>query len=79
MPSSLSRGWSVASRWCAPGPNVHTMLRADLTDTAMARQLGTSTRTLQRRISKLMDAAGVEIRFQLGWRATELGWLGGTE
>lgn len=52
-----------------------TMLRAGFTDETMARHLGTSTRTVQRRIRQLMNVAGVATRFQLGWRAGDLGWL----
>jgi hypothetical protein len=53
------------------------MLRAGFTDLAIARQLGTSTRTVQRRIRVLMEAAAVDTRFQLGARATALGWIDG--
>lgn len=59
----------------AEGSRVLAMLRAGFTDAAMARYLGTSTRTVQRRIRDMMDAAGAATRFQLGWRATELGWI----
>jgi transcriptional regulator TrmB len=51
------------------------MLRVGFTDATMARHLGTSSRTVQRRISELMQVAGVSTRFQLGWRATTLGWI----
>lgn len=54
---------------------VLAMLRTGFTDATIARQLGTSTRTVQRRIRELMTAAGVETRFQLGCRASELGWI----
>ncbi|TCN32838.1 Homeodomain-like domain-containing protein [Kribbella orskensis] len=42
------------------------LLRAGFTDVTIARQLGVSTRTVQRRIRLLMEAAGAENRFQLG-------------
>ncbi len=51
------------------------MLRVGFTDATMARHLGTSSRTVQRRISELMQVAGVSTRFQLGWRATTLHWI----
>jgi sugar-specific transcriptional regulator TrmB/DNA-binding CsgD family transcriptional regulator len=51
-----------------------TLLLAGLTDQAVAGALGTSVRTVQRRIRFLMTAAGVETRMQLGWAASRLGW-----
>ncbi|MFD7311649.1 hypothetical protein [Promicromonospora sp. NPDC059942] len=41
----------------------------------MAKQLGTSLRTVQRRVRALMDLAGVETRVQLGWHAATRGWV----
>ncbi|MGW3661019.1 helix-turn-helix domain-containing protein [Streptomyces sp. NPDC005151] len=46
-----------------------------LTDQAIATQLRTSLRTVQRRIRYLMDAAKVHNRMQLGFQAARLGWL----
>lgn len=54
-----------------------SLLRAGLTDEAIARQTGTSSRTVSRRIRRLMDLTGTESRFQLGVRAVERGWLDG--
>ncbi|MFB7217912.1 helix-turn-helix domain-containing protein [Streptomyces sp. NPDC056227] len=48
---------------------------AGLTDQAIATQLHTSLRTLQRRIRNLMDTTRVENRMQLGFHAARLGWL----
>jgi predicted transcriptional regulator len=42
------------------------LLDAGLTDEAIARHLGVSYRTVQRRISELMDIYGAQTRFQLG-------------
>lgn len=42
------------------------LLDAGLTDEAIARHLGVSYRTVQRRISELMDMLGTTTRFQLG-------------
>ncbi|TCO45297.1 helix-turn-helix transcriptional regulator [Actinocrispum wychmicini] len=47
------------------GPIV-TLLAAGLTDNAIARQLGVSPRTVQRRVSELMDRLGAQNRFQAG-------------
>ncbi|GAA3369839.1 LuxR family transcriptional regulator [Streptomyces sannanensis] len=46
-----------------------------LTDQAIATQLRTSLRTVQRRIRHLMDVAKVHNRMQLGFQAARLGWL----
>lgn len=52
-----------------------SLLLAGLTDDALAKQLGLSLRTVQRRVRALMVLAGVDTRIQLGWRAAHLGWL----
>lgn len=54
---------------------VLSLLLAGLTDQAVANQLRISRRTVQRRISHLMDVARVETRMQLGWKAARLGWV----
>jgi len=51
------------------------LLLAGLTDQAVAKQLGTSLRTVQRRVRALLDLAGVETRMQLGWHAANNGWV----
>ncbi|WP_426512949.1 transcriptional regulator TrmB [Dactylosporangium sp. McL0621] len=53
---------------------VLTLLLAGLTDQAIAGQLDTSLRTVQRRIHALMQRAGAETRIQLGWHAARKGW-----
>ncbi|WP_327011283.1 transcriptional regulator TrmB [Dactylosporangium sp. NBC_01737] len=50
------------------------LLLAGLTDQAIAGQLDTSLRTVQRRIHALMQRAGAETRIQLGWHAARNGW-----
>jgi DNA-binding NarL/FixJ family response regulator len=42
------------------------LLIAGLTDTASARHLGVSLRTVQRRVAALLDELGVQTRFQAG-------------
>jgi DNA-binding CsgD family transcriptional regulator/DNA-binding Lrp family transcriptional regulator len=54
---------------------VLTMLGAGLTDQAIARQLGVSTRTARRRITAVMDLVHASTRFQAGMAATHRGWL----
>lgn len=51
-----------------------TLLLAGLTDQAIAGQLDTSLRTVQRRIHALMLRAGADTRIQLGWHAARNGW-----
>ena len=50
------------------------LLLAGMTDQAVAGQLGTSRRTVQRRIRQLMVKAGAETRIELGWYAARKGW-----
>lgn len=46
-----------------------TLLLSGFTDEAIARQLGTSHRTVQRRVAALMADLGAQTRFQVGVRA----------
>lgn len=51
------------------------LLAMGLKDDAIARQLGLSTRTMRRRIKRLMDELGVRNRFQAGSQAARRGWI----
>ncbi|MBO1329976.1 helix-turn-helix transcriptional regulator [Streptomyces sp. VRA16 Mangrove soil] len=51
------------------------LMLSGLTDAATAHQLGTSPRTVQRRLRALMDATGVSSRVQLGWYAMRNNWV----
>jgi DNA-binding NarL/FixJ family response regulator len=53
---------------------VFSLLLVGLNDKAIAYHLGTSLRTVQRRVRHLMDRAGARTRTQLGWKAARLGW-----
>lgn len=53
---------------------IFALLLAGLTDRAAANQLGTSLRTVQRRVKFLMNAVGAETRLQLGFHAARNGW-----
>ncbi|MEU1311260.1 helix-turn-helix transcriptional regulator [Streptomyces cinnamoneus] len=53
---------------------VLALLLAGLTDASVAKQLGLGLRTVQRRVKRLMELAGVTTRLQLGWHAAERGW-----
>ncbi|MGW1075177.1 LuxR family transcriptional regulator [Streptomyces sp. NPDC002537] len=66
----------------AEGPDavdleVLSLLLIGLTDTSVARQLGLGLRTVQRRVKRLMELAGVTTRLQLGRHAAERGWTDG--
>lgn len=51
------------------------LLAAGLTDESIARSLGWSARTTQRRLQTLMRELGATTRFQAGMTARERGWL----
>lgn len=52
-----------------------SLLGAGLTDASIARELGVSERTVNRRIIALQDALAARSRFQLGVQAARRGWL----
>ncbi|MEV6838272.1 helix-turn-helix domain-containing protein [Streptomyces sp. NPDC051133] len=54
---------------------VLSLLLAGLTDASVAKQLDLGLRTVQRRVKRLMELAGVSTRLQLGWHARERGWV----
>ncbi|MEV4561148.1 helix-turn-helix domain-containing protein [Kitasatospora sp. NPDC049285] len=63
-----------------PGPDsdhlkLLGLLAAGLTDESIARSLGWSARTTQRRLQGLMRELGATTRFQAGMAARERGWL----
>jgi sugar-specific transcriptional regulator TrmB/DNA-binding CsgD family transcriptional regulator len=51
------------------------LLLAGLTDQAAGKQLGLSLRTVQRRVSHLMEVCAVGTRIQLGRQAERRGWV----
>lgn len=51
------------------------LLAAGLTDNAIARQLGLSTRTMRRRTRRLFDQLEATNRFQAGIQAARRGWI----
>ncbi len=54
--------------------HILALLLSGMTDQAVASQLDTSRRTVQRRISNLMVKAGAGTRIELGWYAARNGW-----
>jgi DNA-binding CsgD family transcriptional regulator len=84
--SLWERALPLALRWAEPpasdGPTrdearLLTLLTTGLPDVVIARQLGLSYRTFQRRLRDLMARLGAETRFQAGMRAALLGWVAG--
>ncbi|GAA3959128.1 LuxR family transcriptional regulator [Streptomyces marokkonensis] len=55
-----------------------SLLLAGLTDASVAKQLDLGLRTVQRRVKRLMELAGVTTRLQLGWHAYERDWVART-
>ncbi|MER7682838.1 MULTISPECIES: helix-turn-helix domain-containing protein [unclassified Streptomyces] len=51
------------------------MMQAGYKDQAIARQLGTSARTVTRRIATIASGLGLETRFQVGAEAAKRGWI----
>lgn len=51
------------------------LLAGGATDETIARQLGLSTRTVERRVRALLDRLGAETRFQAGVQAARRNWL----
>ncbi|GGX52068.1 helix-turn-helix transcriptional regulator [Streptomyces fructofermentans] len=58
-----------------PDLEILSLLLAGLTDASVAKQLDLGLRTVQRRVKRLMELAGVTTRLQLGWHAYERGWV----
>ena len=52
-----------------------SLLATGMTDERIARHLGTSDRTIRRRIAAALEALGAETRFQAGLRAVQAGWI----
>jgi DNA-binding NarL/FixJ family response regulator len=78
--------WATANPLGLPNPQdaqglgpeereILRMLANGETDEHIARRLGVSTRTVGRKASDLMRRLGTRSRFQMGVRASELGWL----
>ncbi|MFF3439986.1 helix-turn-helix domain-containing protein [Streptosporangium sp. NPDC002721] len=52
-----------------------SLLVAGVPDKSIATQLGVSHRTVQRRVSNIMELAGAQTRMQLAWRVATEHWL----
>ncbi|MEU3165163.1 helix-turn-helix domain-containing protein [Streptosporangium sp. NPDC006930] len=63
---------------CPLGPDdlyLVSLLVGGASDTSIATQLGVSQRTVQRRVSNILDVTGARTRTQLAWRAATEHWL----
>ncbi|MGH3448137.1 MAG: hypothetical protein ACRDP4_11015, partial [Nocardioidaceae bacterium] len=60
---------SAAAAAAEPELDVVALLASGMQDEAVARQLGVSARTLQRRLRTLFEQLGGSTRFQAGFRA----------
>jgi len=52
-----------------------SLVVAGMPDKSIVTQLGVSRRTVQRRIDRLMDRAGVDTRTALAYQAARRGWV----
>lgn len=59
----------------AADPELVALLVSGFKDDAAARQLGLSTRTMRRRMRRLMDELSADNRFQAGVQAARRGWV----
>ncbi|MEW2256445.1 helix-turn-helix domain-containing protein [Streptomyces sp. NPDC047869] len=78
LPLRLAASGVAEQRPDGPDPTdleVLSLLLAGLTDASVAKQLDLGLRTVQRRVKRLMELAGVTTRLQLGWHACERGWV----
>lgn len=75
--------WSLAvpisslddSSWADEHRQLLQLLATGLTDASIARELGVSERTVQRRINRLHQLLGASTRFLLGVQAAKRGWI----
>ncbi len=75
--------WSLAvpisylddSSWTDEHQHLLQLLATGLTDASIARELGVSERTVQRRINRLHQLLGANTRFLLGVQAVKRGWI----
>jgi len=64
----VTHGATANSQFAEPDRQVLDLLTTGLTDKAVARQLGITERTVQRRVQRIMTEYGVRTRLQLGLR-----------
>ncbi|MFB7368369.1 TrmB family transcriptional regulator [Streptomyces sp. NPDC056222] len=74
-PSTREAAASRATRLHPDDRHLLSLLIAGLTEMAVARHMGLSRRTVQRRVQRLMDLTGAASRMQLAWHAAREGWV----
>ncbi|MFH8612241.1 helix-turn-helix domain-containing protein [Streptomyces sp. NPDC018029] len=80
LPLRIGEDGSTLTEDAPEGPDgtdleILSLLLAGLTDASVAKQLDLGLRTVQRRVKRLMELAGVTTRLQLGWHAYERDWV----
>ncbi|WP_329155050.1 helix-turn-helix transcriptional regulator [Streptomyces anulatus] len=79
-PLLMSSTGEVVEEPMTEGPDetdllILSLMLTGLTDRKVATRLDLSLRTMQRRVQRLAELAGVTTRMQLGWHAYEQGWV----
>ena len=75
LPSALGADPALSDGPTSGERRLLALLTTGIPDETIAKQLGLSSRTLQRRIRALMTRLGAETRFQAGLRAAQIGWI----
>jgi DNA-binding CsgD family transcriptional regulator/DNA-binding transcriptional ArsR family regulator len=79
LPLPLSHDGTAGDRPSRDEARLLALLTTGLPDVVIARQLGLSYRTYQRRLHELMRRLDAATRFQAGARAVMLGWIPGND
>ncbi|MGW2206619.1 helix-turn-helix domain-containing protein [Streptomyces sp. NPDC001774] len=74
-PGNLGAASSRATGLHPDDRHLLSLLIAGLTEVAVARHMGLSRRTVQRRVQRLMDLTGAASKMQLAWIAARKGWV----
>lgn len=78
VPIGTERGAEAAAAPDDREREIISLLAAGLKDQAIARALGLSHRTVQRRIGAILQDLGAQTRFQGGIQARDRGWVSGS-
>lgn len=85
----IDNTWAHGMKWTGPGTSesrgpspldqrdreILALMVSGAADAAIARQVGISQRTVERRVRRLLDLAGAGTRFQAGVQAARRGWV----
>ena len=75
LPGDGDRAVSESSPLSQDDLRILALLTAGMQDLPIAKQLGVSRRTVERRVSRLMELLGARTRFQAALLAREKGWI----